>query len=343
MHQLLPFPQSSALRVSITGLLVVLNNQPCAGATLKQIRDQTSVRVDIPKRDAPAANGNGHANGTANGSLDDDDDEPTIPVTLVGPQPLAYEALAMLKQIISSKASHRTLRVRDIPAHILPFILARRAHFMAAAGEEYVSLTLNQPAREITANGDREAVGRVIDSIKQAIKVFEESVASLKMSLPKRQHRLLTGHTAEAALSKVNCAVVVAANAEEGDEVTVWGGSSSDLPAGLAAVMELANSKYIHEFILPGPAAFSRQLVTYFNVIQYAEVLTSSHPGVDVYLPSLDTKGTTFGIDMVGDKPDVDAVVKQVSEFLGKLIGATRTVTIDQLLHSFVIGRNPKK
>ncbi|EEB98672.2 hypothetical protein MPER_01780, partial [Moniliophthora perniciosa FA553] len=55
------------------------------GATLKQIRDQTGVKVDIPrKEEVSAANG---TNGTV--TKDDEEEEATVPVTLTGPQPLA--------------------------------------------------------------------------------------------------------------------------------------------------------------------------------------------------------------------------------------------------------------
>lgn len=295
--------------------------------------------MDIPKRDAPI--GNGHANGKASHD-DDDEEEPTVPVTLIGPSPLAYEAQALLNQIISSKTSKATQRVRDIPAHILPFVLIRRANFLEAAQDRNVNLALNAPAREITVNGDREAVVRVVETIKKTIETLESAITSVKISLPKRQHRLLTGQNADAVMAKSNCAVTVGKPEEISDEVTVWG-QAADLPAGLAAVMEQANSKYIHELILPGPIALSKQLATYLNRVQYTKVIKASHPTVDVFLPSADSASATLSIDLVGNKPEVDAVVKQVSELIGKLIGGTRDVTVDWLLHRVITGKNGKK
>ena len=323
---------------------------------MKQIRDQTSVRVDIPKRDTTTLNGNGHLNEgpAASPSNEVDDEEPTIPVTLTGPQPLAYEAQAMLNQIISSKTSKITQRVRNIPAHILPFIVARRALFMAAAYDSNkddvtwypddgtVTLALNSGAREITVSGDRAAVIRVVEKIKQTIEVFETTLTSVKISLPKRQHRLLTGPNAEAVLNKSNCSVLVSEVDKPSDDVIVWG-QTSDLPAGLSAVMEQANSKYIHELILPGPISLSKQLASYMNRAQYVKTMKASHPDVEVFLPSPDVQSQTLSIDLVGDKPAVDAVVKQTSELIGKLIGATRDVPIDWLLHRVITGKNSKK
>ncbi|GLB37618.1 putative K homology RNA-binding domain containing protein [Lyophyllum shimeji] len=319
------------------------------GATLKQIRDKTSVRVDIPPRDSLAApNGNGHANGTISGkatpSAMDDDEEPTVPVTLTGPQPLAYEAQALLNQIISSKTSKSTQRVRDIPAHVLPFVLARKPTFLAAAEGGDVNLSLNVSAREITVNGDREAVVRVVEAIKATVEGFRSNLTSLKISLPKRQHRLLVGKAVDEIMAKSKCAVVVADHDDPSDEVTVRG-QGADLPSGLAAVMERANSQYIHEFPLPGPIATARQILTYMNRVQYGKTLSTAHPGVSVFFPTPAAveRGQTLTIDLVGEKSVVDAVVRQISELIGKLIGATKSITIDWLIHRVIIGKNAKK
>ncbi|KAF8070641.1 hypothetical protein FPV67DRAFT_1779960 [Lyophyllum atratum] len=318
------------------------------GATLKQIRDQTSVRVDIPPRDSlPVPNGNGHANSSISDKATlslDDDDEPTVPVTLTGPQPLAYEAQALLNQIISSKTSKSTQRVRDIPPHVLPFVVARRSAFLAAAEGKDVNLALNSVAREITVSGDREAVVRVIEAIKATVEGFSSNLTSLKISLPKRQHRLLVGKAVEEIMTKTKCAVVVASHDDPSDEVTVWG-QGADLPTGLGAVMERANSQYIHEFPLPGPIATSKQILTYMTRIQYAKTLTAGHAGVSVFFPTPAAveKAQTLSIDIVGEKPVVDAVVRQISELIGKLIGATRSISIDWLIHRFITGKNAKK
>ena len=335
---------------------------------MKQIRDQTSVRVDIPRRETTTiTNGNGHLNeGTKTSPShdnDDDDEELTIPVTLTGPQPLAYEAQAMLNQIISSKTSKTTQRVRNIPPHILPFVVARRALFMAAANNDddddavapgdgasfkapvtdgTVTLALNSDAREVTVSGDREAVIRVVEKIKGTIETFKSSLTSVKISLPKCHHRLLTGPNAEVVMNKSNCSVLVSKADEPSDDVVVWG-QTSDLPAGLSSVMEQVNSKYIRELILPSPVDLSKQLATYMSRTQYAKKVKATHPNVEVFLPSPDTQSQTLSIDLVGDKPAVDAVFKETSELVGKLVGATRDVSIDWLLHRTITGKNSKK
>ncbi|KAL4252818.1 K Homology domain-containing protein [Abortiporus biennis] len=320
------------------------------GANLKQVRDQTGVKIDIPRKDSL----NGQANG---GSHDpsrttspqpenpDEEEEPTVPVTITGPQPLALEAQALLNEIIASKTYYSTQRVRDIPPHVLPFIIVRRNVFLNAAESLEVTLTLNQEAREITVSGDREGVNRVIESIKSAIDYFTKELQSFKLSLPKRQHRLLEGAGADDIMAKTKCAVLITPPEETGDEITVWG-RSADLSAGMTAVFEKANSAYIHEFPLPGPINVSRQILNYMTRIDYPATLSNDNPGVSVYTPHPATieKASVLNIDLVGDKPAVDAAVRQVSERLGKLIGATKDVTIDWLLHSFINShKNQKK
>jgi hypothetical protein len=320
------------------------------GATLKQIRDQTNVKVEIPRKDSLSVpNGSGHPNtsgssGNVTPAPGDEEDEPVVPVTITGPQPLAYEAQALLNQIISSKTSKTTQRVKDIPMHLLPFITARRAIFQAAAEGGDVSLSLKAAEREITVSGDREAVTRVVETIKATVEGFNSSLTSLKISLPKRQHRLLVGKAVDEVMSRSKCSVVVSKPEDLSDEVTVWG-QGSDLPAGLGVVMEKANSQHIHEFPLPGPVAFTQQLLTYMNRSGFIKNLGTTHPGVGVFTPSLSMadKARVVNIDVVGEKSAVDGVVKHISELVGKLTGATKEVAIDWLVHRVITGKYAKK
>ncbi len=326
------------------------------GVTLKQIRDQTNVKIDIPRRDtlAPA---NGHANGASHEPSrsatplpgtpvdGDEEEEPTVPVTITGAQPLALEAQALLNEIIATKRSRTTQRVRDIPEHILPFITPRRATFEAAAESGDITLSLNAAAREITVSGDREAVTRVIESIKSAVDYFTTETISLKLSLPKRQHRLLTGKNAEDIMTKARCAVILPKPEDASEEIILWG-KAADVGLGVQAVMEKANSAYIHEFPLPGPLPVSRQLLTYMVRVNYPKTLATDTPGVQVFTPSLSglDRATTIKLDIVGEKSKVDAAVSQTSALIGKLYGSTKDVQIDWLLHRIINShKNAKK
>ena len=327
------------------------------GVTLKQVRDQTGVKVDIPRRDSLAP-----VNGNGNGTSQDpsrtatplpstpttgwgEDEEPTVPITITGPQPLAYEAQSMLNDIIATKRSRTTQRVKDIPEHILPFILPRRATFEAAAEGGDITLSLNAPAREITVSGDRDAVVRVVEKIKSAIEYFKTETTSLRLMLPKRQHRLLTGKNLDDIMAKSHCAVVPPKAEDSSEEIVIWG-KPAEIGNGVQAVMEKANSAYIHEFPLPGPLPVSRQFLTYMVRVDFAKTLTTEIPGVQVFTPSLSAlaRATAINVDFVGDKPNVDAAVSKMSALIGKLYGATKEVQIDWLLHRFInSNKNAKK
>ena len=65
-------------------------------------------------------------------------------------------------------------------------------------------------------------------------------------------------------------------------------------------------------------------------------MLSAAHPGALVYIPhpAAVEKAQVLNIDIVGEKPAVDAVVRQVSELIGKLIGATKE---DTTIGSFTV------
>jgi len=48
-------------------------------------------------------------------------------------------------------------------------------------------------------------------------------------------------------------------------------------------------------------------------------------------------------VDLVGGKTLVDAAVRQVSELMGKLNGATKEVPVDWLVHKVIQGKHAKK
>jgi hypothetical protein len=303
--------------------------------------------VDIPRRDALTPATNGYVNGASSGTVTlalDVDEEPTVPVTISGPQPMVQEAQDILNGIISSKTSKTMQRVRDIPANVFPFVMAHRANFLAAAKGGDIQLSRNEAEREVIVSGDREAVIRVIEAIKGTIEVFRTGITSLKISLPKRQHRLLSGKAVEEIMTASSCSVVVCPPEDPSDELTVWG-KAEHLPAGLQAVMEKANSQYIHEFPLPGPTSLSKQLLMYMTRIGYSRTLGAAHPGAFVYTPpqAVVDKAQVLNIDIVGEKTVVDAIVRKISELIGKLIGATKEITIDWLLHRVITGKYAKK
>jgi predicted PilT family ATPase len=226
----------------------------------------------------------------------------------------------------------------------VPFVKARRSVFVEAAEGGDVELSLRSAEREVSVSGDRECVLRVIEAIKATINGVSASLTSLKIQLPKRQHRLLVGNAVNEILASSKCVVSVPSPEDISEDIVVWG-KAEDLGNGVAAVLSRANSQYIHEFPLPGPIALSRQLLTYINYIGYPRTLAAAHPGVSVFTPESAAKSqaTVLNVDLVGEKALVDAAVRQVSELVGKLIGATKDVQVDWLVHRVIQGKHAKK
>lgn len=325
------------------------------GATLKQIRERTGARVDIPPRDGltpsqsnAALSTNGvtpSASGTATPLvIEQDEQEANIPVTIRAARPLAEEARLLINDIIASRTSKITQKIRDIPPHILPFLTSRCAAFEAAAEGREIQTSLNAAAKEIIVSGDREGVMRVVEAIKSAVEDLGTVLTSVSINLAKRQQRLLAGGAAEEIMAQCRCAVIVPTPEDPSEAVMVWG-ASEDLPNGLTAIITKANSVYIHEFPLPGPIQTSKNILTYILRVNFSETLTTIHPGLNVFTPppALWDSAPMLNLELSGNKNIVDEAIRQTSELIGKLNGATKDISVDWIVHKIISHKNAKK
>ncbi|KAF8507398.1 hypothetical protein JB92DRAFT_2960799 [Gautieria morchelliformis] len=257
-----------------------------------------------------------------------------------------FEAVSQGDEIRLTFVSITTSRwtyVRDIPQHLVPFVLARKPQFEAVAQGVEIGLSCVEGVR-LVFTGDREAVGRVVERVKATVEELRTGLHSITIQLPKRQHTLLVGDGNQEIFHEVRCSVVVPKPEEPGEDVRIWG-LPADLSSGLQAVMERAHSQHIHEYPLPGPIALSRQMLTYINKTSFTKSLTNEHPDVAVYSPSfvpMDKQGSV-NIDLVGEKAAVNAAVEKLTGLIGKLIGGTRDVEIDWLLHRAIQRKSAKK
>ena len=285
------------------------------------------------------------ASGTATPLIiEQDEEEVNIPITIKASRPLAEEARLLINDIIASRTSSVTQKIRDIPPHILPFLAIRRAAFEAAAEGRDIQTSLDAAAREIMITGDREGVTRVVDIIRSTTESLQTVLSSVSMNFAKRQHRLLTGQAAEEIMIQSKCAVIVPKPEDPSEAVTVWGGKE-DLPNGLTAIISKANSVYIHEFPLPGPIQTSKNFLTYILRVNFTRTLTMAHPGLSVFTPppALWDSATTLNLELSGDKNIVDEAIRQTSELIGKLNGATKDIDVDWIVHKSISHKNAKK
>ncbi len=223
---------------------------------------------------------------------------------------------------------------------MLPFILAKLPKYQS----EEITLALNEPGREAVISGERETVVRTIGQIKDDVTDWEQSLENISLSIPKRQHRLLLGQGAEELMAKTKCAVIPTPFDEPGDLVTVWG-KSDDISVALGAVYEMARSKHSAEVVLPGPLTYASQITTYLTRSAYLKSLSTSHSGLSIYVtsPALAQKTGGVHVEFLGEKAEIDEVVKELNELIRKLEGALREVEIDWLVHKTLIGKNGKK
>ncbi|QRV79572.1 Vigilin 1 [Ceratobasidium sp. AG-Ba] len=308
------------------------------GANLIQLRAKYDVRVDIPRKDAslaaPAA-----ASGAASplpGS--DDEEEPTQPVTVVGPASSVNDAIAELNAIIATKTSRITQRVREIPAHIYPFIVGRQAEYEALAEAEgaFVTLSFSNSAHELSVTGDRPGVLKVVETAKTDVTRLEDELQSASMNFNKPQHRLLVGKFAEELMETAKCAVTLPTEPDS-KEVTIWG-MADDLPQGLQAVMKQAMSKHTESISVPAPSAAIHDYLLRTNY--FAKTMAPAHPGVQAHITP---RGKGHAVDFIGDKPAVAAAAKDLKKVFGDLDGSVREVEIDWLVHKFLVGKSGKK
>jgi hypothetical protein len=311
-------------------------NTHLEGATLNKMREETgnSVKVDIPRRHPSALD-------SAAKPVDEDEEEATVPITISGPSSLAEDVRTEIQAIISSKKSKLTQRVKEVSAHVVPFIAFQKEEFAS----DDVTVTISDKDGEVTVAGDREAVIKAVDAIKARVAQLTESLESTTMTIPKRQHRLFYGPAAASLLAKTRCVVIPVASTEPGDEITIWG-FSDDISGALGAVFEQARSKTVAQFALPGPIAYATQIRTYITRSGYMRTLLADNLGVEAYVSPAELSekiGSVFVDFISADKAKVESAKKELASLIRNLEGALREVEVDWLVHKTLIGRAGKK
>ena len=312
------------------------NNTSLKGATLNKMREDTgnSVKVDIPRRDLSVLD-------NAVKSLDEDEEEATLPITISGPSSLVEEVRAEIQAIISSKKSKSTQRIKGLPNHVVPFIAFQKELFAS----DDVTVTVSDEGAEVTVSGEREAVIKAADGIKARVAQLTEFLESTTMTIPKRQHRLFYGGATASLFARTRCVVIPVALTEPGDEVTIWG-LSDDISGALGAVFEQARSKTVVQVALPGPIAYATQIRTYIMRSGFMKTLLADNPGIEAHVSPVELSekiGSVF-VDFIGaDKTKVESAKQELVGLIRNLEGALRDVEIDWLVHKTLIGRAGKK
>lgn len=327
------------------------------GKNLKNITDQTGVRINIPKSDNETAT----PAGRPAADFDYDNDE-QIQVTIDGDEVNARQAKDMLSAIVAERTSRTTQRLTHIDHIFYPFIAGpKNANVAKLEGHGEVTVKVppraaflppreadaesTEPKRErdlsIIISGDREVVAKVAQVIEAQVDEMRQLFRTLQISIPKRQHRFLVGDAAQDILSSTGCSIELAPIDDPSDSVTIRG-PQSQLPLALTAAMEKANAVRV-EVVDVGAA--HRDVEHAKTLLRWLSVSGKlpREQNVQVYLPRsaiVESSGLAH-IEVVGAdanavtrvRGELDALVKNVPPSF------VSGVDVDPLLHRFIIGK----
>ncbi|PWN90372.1 hypothetical protein FA10DRAFT_266856 [Acaromyces ingoldii] len=339
------------------------------GKNLKNITEQTGVRINIPRQEGAAdAETNGHAKAHPHGETDYDNDE-QISVTIDGDEVNAREAASMISALVAERTSRTTQRLTHIEHIFYPFIagakganstrletevgqgdvsvrIPPRAAFLPPREEEEKGEAKRERDLSIIVSGDRDLVARVVQAIDAEVDEMKSSFRTLQISIPKRQHRFLVGDAAQEILGATSCSVELAAIDDPSDSVTIRG-PQAKLPLALTAAMDKANAVRVEVVDVVAPHRSSGA-----NALDHAKLLLRwinlsgklpKAPQVQIYLPRpaiVESTGLAqieiVGADasaVAGARAQLDALIKSIPPSF------VQTMDIDPLLHRLIIGK----
>ncbi|WVR07663.1 hypothetical protein IAU60_004705 [Kwoniella sp. DSM 27419] len=370
-------PVTVEVEVPITTLGTIIGPK---GATLKSITDATQTKIDIPRRDTlPAYD---PKDNSSDAGSDDEDDEPQVSISVTGPSAACADAKNRILSLISHKTSQTSTSIKNIPSSYYPFIAgpkgvkARQLEEEVGAGQVKVHVpppavwkALEKQAQgdgedadasfadrdlAIKVKGDKEKVKAVVAEIQSQYESLNDSLRELKISIPKRQHRFLVGSAADEILDQTGCIVELPPVDDASDQCAIRGPQPSLIPA-LTLVMDKANAIAVemvdivalHRPNTSDPLAHAKKVLRYLLRGGKLRSIADAHSGVKVFPPFASAVANTGSVvvEIVGENK---AAVVQAKDEVAQLVKAvlpagTASVEIDNLVHSFLIGKKGSK
>ncbi|MCO5598726.1 hypothetical protein L7F22_052824 [Adiantum nelumboides] len=327
------------------------------GKNLKNITDQTGVRINIPKSDNETAT---PASRPA-ADFDYDTDE-QIQVTIDGDEVNARQAKDMLSAIVAERTSRTTQRLTHIDHVFYPFIAGPKNANIAKL-EEHGEVSVKVPPRaaflppreadtestepkrerdlSIIISGDRDVVAKVVQVIEAQVDEMRQLFRTLQISIPKRQHRFLVGDAAQDILSSTGCSIELAPIDDPSDSVTIRG-PQGQLPLALTAAMEKANAVRVEVVDVGAAHRDVEHAKTLLRWLGMSGKLPREQ-NVQVYLPRsaiVESSGLAH-IEVVGADANAVTRIRGELDTLVKNVPPSfvASVDIDPLLHRFIIGK----
>ncbi|KZO98979.1 hypothetical protein CALVIDRAFT_535076 [Calocera viscosa TUFC12733] len=334
------------------------------GASLKALRDEYGVRIDIPRRETLHTNGDSAT--PVNGD-EDEVEEQTMTVTINGPAPGARQAYSQIHAIVAEKTSRTSTKV-SVPHQFWPFLSAKKdevesgqdvkvnvpkGYHPAEDDDDSTAAERTHAAHSapVVVSGERNAVAQVAERIKAMVTDLENNTKELAYKFPKRQHRFLVGEAARKIMEETGCSVELPAFDDPSEEVVIRG-PEDQLPTALGVVMKQANTATVLQVDLskayPSPSTHANQLLMFLTRSGRLRKLGETHPGVKFYAPRpviVESTGSPIVIDIVGDnkaavqkgRDDLDAIAKALTP------ACFDSMEIDPLTHRFLIGKKGQK
>ncbi|KAG8999118.1 hypothetical protein FRB90_012145 [Tulasnella sp. 427] len=343
----------SAKRLLISGLAPVVSKKVDApastigtiigpkGATLKGIREATSVRVDIPPRNASLAvpaDGSAQVSRSPSPHANDgaEEDEATIPITVSGPAPLVDNAIVMIQEIIDAKTSRVVQRVKDIPAHVFPFLLPKLDELTTKAYQENPYKTLNvdtkEQSGEIVCTGDRVVVAPTVEALREAKQELEENLQSITLSMSRAQFPyILEPVFARELFTEFEAVAVPLPDDQAG--LMIYG--REGLGNALSRIIAKSQERHSHSWLVRG-----HNLDKSISVLEYLvrsgaiEEIKAQDASVAVHIPTVpeSRKRGQVNLELIGDRAPVKNAVGQLEKKAGVISDGLQGIEVDPIV-----------
>jgi hypothetical protein len=273
------------------------------GATIQSISQRTGAKIQVPKtEDSPPAL--------------EDDDSATIDVSIEGDAVAAEMARREIERIANERTSTVSVRLRDIPAELYPFIAGPNGsridklkqgrdvevkvpHYYSWSHQAPPQPSSNNsppgfvphPSSHIQLSGDRRAVQDVRAEIeRQAAALHQQITLAQVPGINRGQYQFIVGDGGEALhdlLRHTGCAVILPPESDDSEILNITG-PYDRIESGIDRVMELAASMQMssvdiarqHQNAPMGAHAHARALTRYLQqreAIARLEKMHDSH------------------------------------------------------------------
>ena len=282
------------------------------GRTIKEIKELSGANLQMPKADEIPP---------------DADDSFMVPLTIEGDTISAVIAQREVESILNRKAANMSVRLRDIPPELYPFIAGpRNAHAESLSRERDVDVRVPQyytwshqpppvtssspdiptftphPSQHITISGNRKAVLDARAEIEKRANLLQKQIGLSQLDISRGQHQFVAGVNGESLhdlLHETGCSVILPPSSDDSETVFVCGPRDKlelgvDQVMNLATSMRSANVDIGRAFPNPpmGSQAYTRALTRYLQQRRAIRELERMHDSHIVLPTPLDGSST---------------------------------------------------